>query len=248
MPNHRTPYDPLYVRNLFDRIAGRYDFLNHLLSSGIDILWRKRAVRLLRPLKPQSILDVATGTGDFAFEASRLRPREIIGIDVSTEMLRVAARKAVRRNLETMVSFQAGAAEQLPFSDKMFDAVIVAFGIRNFSSLEGGLAEMCRVLRPGGAVLILEFSRPHFFPIRKLYSFYSKHILPFVGGLVSKNRDAYEYLPNTIREFPDRREILTILQTAGFSGVQFHELTFGIATIYYGTKGTNGTSADATQG
>ncbi len=237
-PDDRTLYDPEYVQDLFNRIAGRYDFLNRLLSSGIDIFWRKKAVRLLKHSGPQRVLDVATGTGDLALEVARLGTRKVVGVDVASEMLRLAARKAVQRGFGSVISFQEGSAERLPFSDGAFDAVTVAFGVRNFSSLAKGLSEMYRVLRPDGEVVILEFSQPRSFPIRQVYGYYSRRILPLIGGLISRHREAYEYLPNTIREFPDGQAFGDILQQAGFSNIQIYPLTFGIATIYYGSKTT----------
>lgn len=235
----RATYDPEYVRTLFNRIAGRYDLLNHLLSSGFDILWRKKAVRLLGRSHPRRILDVATGTGDLALELVRLKPQGVVGVDVAPEMLRIAARKAVRKNLGNLLSFQEAPAEQLPFPDKTFDAVTVSFGVRNFSSLEQGLSEMARVLRPGGEVVILEFSRPRVFPIRQLYGLYSRRVLPLIGGWISRHREAYEYLPNTIREFPDGEAFGTILRQAGFADLQITPLTFGIVTIYHARTGTD---------
>lgn len=234
----RRTYSTEYVRSLFNRIAPRYDFLNHLLSFGIDFLWRKRAIGVLRPAHPRTILDVATGTGDLAFEAARiLSPNRVVGIDVAEEMLEIARTKAKAGGWVSTV-FETGTAEHLPFPDNQFDAVTVAFGVRNFSDLDRGLREMLRVLRPGGSLVVLEFSRPRAFPVRLLYDWYSRHLLPSLGGLISRSREAYEYLPGTIRMFPDGPDFLAILRRTGFQSVIHFPLTFGIATIYHGIKGT----------
>lgn len=234
--SRRTTFDPSHVRDLFDRIAPRYDFLNHLLSSGIDVLWRKKAIALLRPHNPLELLDVATGTGDLAFEAVRqLRPHLVTGIDVSPAMLNIGRSKAAKMAFHD-VKFTEASAESLPFKTGTFDAVMSGFGVRNFSDLTEGLSEMHRVLKPGAPVLILEFSRPRAFPVMQLYSLYSRTVVPAVGGFVSHNRQAYEYLPGTIREFPDGTDFLGLLQTAGFHSLRHIPLTFGISAIYYGIK------------
>ncbi len=232
----RRSYEKSYVRTLFDRIAFRYDLLNHLLSSGIDLYWRAKAIRLLREFRPARILDVATGTADLAIRAAELQPAQIIGIDISAEMLKLGRQKIHVRKLDYLISLQSGDAENLSFGDNSFDAVTVGFGVRNFSDLHRGLSEIFRVLRRGGVALILEFSQPKQFPIKQLYSFYSRHILPVVGGLISKSREAYEYLPATVQEFPDKNEMLGILQNVGFTSTHAYPLTFGIATIYIATK------------
>ncbi|HEX9615393.1 MAG TPA: bifunctional demethylmenaquinone methyltransferase/2-methoxy-6-polyprenyl-1,4-benzoquinol methylase UbiE [Bacteroidota bacterium] len=233
----RRTYRPEYVRTMFNRIAPRYDLLNHLLSSGIDIFWRRKAIRILQPLAPMEILDVATGTGDFAFEAADLlHPRSVVGVDVAEEMIRIGEVKAKKRGLDNVVRFAEGQAESLPFSDSSFDSVISAFGVRNFSDLNKGLREFSRVLRPGGSVVILEFSNPRAFPVRQLYRFYSDTVLPAVGRLISRNREAYEYLPGTIREFPDGDDFLSILKSAGLESPLQIRLTFGIVTIYHAHK------------
>lgn len=232
----RTTYSTSYVRSLFDTIAPRYDLLNHVLSSGLDVVWRRKAVNLLAPHSPKRILDVATGTADLAIAAVRLRPQQIVGIDLSEEMLRIGREKITRRALEQWISLQRGNAEQLDFPDGSFDAVTIAFGVRNFSNLERGLSEVYRVLAAGGWFVILEFSRPRSFPIRQLYRWYSRTIIPRLGGWISKHRDAYEYLPKTVDEFPDGEEMLAILRTIGFSPVTAYPLTFGIVTIYVAQK------------
>lgn len=236
LKSNRRVYEQSYIRTLFDTIASRYDLLNHILSLGIDVLWRKRAIRLLQPYQPQHILDVATGTGDVAFEASRLKPQRIIGIDISSKMLEIGKAKVHARNLQSIISFEKGEAEQLRFESNSFDAVTVAFGVRNFSDLKKGLSEFYRVLRDGGIVVIVEFSKPRIFPIAQVYNWYSQRILPWLGGLISKNRSAYEYLPHSISEFPDSTEFCTLLTDVGFTDVQCHPQTFGIASIYVGMK------------
>jgi demethylmenaquinone methyltransferase/2-methoxy-6-polyprenyl-1,4-benzoquinol methylase len=224
------------IRALFDHIAHRYDFLNHFLSSGFDILWRKRLVALLRPYRPNLILDVATGTADVAIEAARALGARVIGVDISTRMLDLGRSKVLTGGLKNQVDLRPGTAEHLEFDANSFDAVTVAFGVRNFADIRQGLSEMLRVLKPGGVAAILEFSRPQSFPFRHIYNFYFHHILPRIGGLISKHRASYEYLPESVRHFPDRKEFLEIVKTVGFSEGDIHPLTLGIATIYVGTK------------
>jgi demethylmenaquinone methyltransferase/2-methoxy-6-polyprenyl-1,4-benzoquinol methylase len=223
---------------LFDRIAPHYDFLNHFLSLGFDIRWRKRAVRLLKEYEPRVILDVATGTADLALEAWKLPAEKIYGVDLSPAMLKLAQRKIDRRGLTKKIVVEEGFAEHLRFPDGSFDAVMVAFGIRNFSDLRGGLREMCRVLRPGGAVMILEFSKPRLSPFRQMYSFYFREILPRIGGAISKSPEAYQYLPSTVQAFPDGKDLIKILIAEGFVGAYQYPLTLGIATIYVAEKQT----------
>ena len=225
-----------YVQSLFDSIAYRYDLLNHLLSGSIDLYWRRRAIEHLLTLQPKRILDVATGTADFAIAALRLKPRQVVGVDIAEEMLAVGRAKLKKRGLDTIVALHTGEAEQLQFDAGSFDAAIVAFGARNFENLEKGLSEMHRVLRPGGKILVLEFSRPKHFPFRQLYFFYFLNILPFVGRLVSKSKDAYTYLPDTVMKFPDGSDFLDILHNVGFHHTIEERLTLGIVSIYIGTK------------
>jgi len=232
----RTTYDQAYVRSLFDRIAPQYDFLNHLLSSGLDVLWRKRAIRTLRDYHPKRILDVATGTADLAIEAASLRPEKIVGVDISTEMIRRAEGKIARRGLQGLIELEPGSAEELRFSDGSFDAVMVGFGIRNFANLEKGLAQLHRVLRSAGVLMILEFSRPHRTPLKQAYGFYFHRILPLVGGLISRSREAYDYLPRTVAQFPDGEELLALLASIGYVRPRQQPLSGGIATIYTGLK------------
>ncbi len=221
---------------MFDRIAPRYDLLNHLLSLGIDRGWRRRAIDIVRERGgARDILDVATGTGDVALEAVRLKPRRVIGIDIAEEMLRVGRDKIRKAGASDIVSLQTGDAEHLPFPENSFDAVTVAFGVRNFEDLGGGLREMARVLRPGGTIVILEFSSPRRFPIKQLYGWYSRHILPRVGRAVSRDEGAYTYLPNSVAAFPDGERMVETVEAAGFRDVVCETRTFGIVSIYHGT-------------
>lgn len=239
IPTERQTYEHTYVRSLFDRIAPHYDFLNHFLSIGFDIRWRKKAVRLLREYKPRIVLDVATGTADLALEAWKPPVEKIYGIDLSPAMLKLAKQKIERRGLTNKITVEEGSAEELRFTDGSFDAVMVAFGIRNFSDLRGGLQEMFRVLRPGGAVMILEFSKPRRTPFRQIYSFYFTRILPRLGGVISKNPEAYQYLPTTVQAFPDGEILVKILATVGFVRAVQYQLTMGITTITIAEKPTH---------
>lgn len=221
---------------MFDSISGRYDFLNHFLSLGIDIVWRRKAVKLLKDLKPKVILDVATGTGDFAIEALDLDPDKIIGVDISEGMLEVGRKKMLDKKLDSIIELKSGDSENLPFQDNFFDAVIVAFGVRNFENLERGLAEMLRVVKPGGRVVVLEFSRPSKFPMKQLYSVYFTGILPWIGRWISRDQAAYRYLPESVQAFPDGKDFLKILSDLGYKNPQCDPLTFGISSLYWGTK------------
>ncbi|MDH5607950.1 MAG: bifunctional demethylmenaquinone methyltransferase/2-methoxy-6-polyprenyl-1,4-benzoquinol methylase UbiE [Cyclobacteriaceae bacterium] len=224
------------VAEMFNNISGKYDFLNHFLSLGIDIWWRKKAIRQLRDLKPAQILDIATGTGDLAIAALSLHPEKVTGVDISEGMLKVGREKLKRKSLDTKIELLAGDSENLPFADNKFDAVIVAFGVRNFENLEKGLSDMYRVVRPGGRVVILEFSRPRTFPFKQLYQFYFKWILPKIGKIVSKDQAAYTYLPDSVQAFPDGEDFLRILTKIGFQQTQCKPQTFGISSIYIGIK------------
>lgn len=224
------------VRSMFNSIAHSYDFLNHFVSFGIDFYWRRKAIALLKPFRPQQILDIATGTGDFAISTLTLKPAEVIGVDIAEEMLRLGREKLRRRGLDGLIKLQVGNAEELQFSDNSFDAVTIAFGVRNFENLERGLSEIHRVLKPRGAALILEFSRPKAFPFKQVYSFYLQRIVPILGGAISHNRDAYEYLPQTVAEFPDVESFSRLLKKTGFAGAQRHSLTFGTVSIYLAIK------------
>jgi len=225
------------VAQMFDHIAPKYDFLNHFLSFGIDKIWRRKAIRLLLKHSPDDILDVATGTGDFAIASLKTGARKIIGVDISEEMLAVGKAKINAIGIGNRITLQKGDSEELIFSDKSFDAVTVAFGVRNFENLQKGINEIFRVLRPGGMVCILEFSKPKYFPVKQIYSFYSFYILPFFGRLFSKDNEAYRYLPESVEQFPDGEEFLSVLIKSGFSQTKQHRQTFGVATIYTGEKG-----------
>lgn len=224
------------VATMFDNISGQYDFLNHFLSMGIDILWRKKAIRLLKAHQPKLILDIATGTGDFAIEALALNPDKVIGVDISEGMLEVGRKKLIKKGLDKRIELQVGDSERLLFDDNKFDAIIVAFGVRNFENLEQGLSDMCRVLKPGGKVVILEFSKPRTFPFKQVYQFYFKWILPKIGRLISKDSSAYTYLPESVNEFPDGEDFLGILEKTGFKETECKPLTLGISSIYTGIK------------
>ncbi|MEW6509456.1 MAG: bifunctional demethylmenaquinone methyltransferase/2-methoxy-6-polyprenyl-1,4-benzoquinol methylase UbiE [Bacteroidota bacterium] len=224
------------VGSLFDSIAYRYDLLNHLLSGGIDHYWRRRAIAELRDLRPRRVIDVATGTADLAIAAARLNPERIVGVDIAGNMLALGRRKVAARGLDRLITLQGGTAEQLEFPDASFDAAIVAFGVRNFADLAAGLAEMRRVIRPGGMIVILEFSRPAAFPFKQLYFLYFRRVIPFVGRIVSRHDTAYRYLPETVMKFPQDRQFLDILSRTGFSSVSAARLTFGIVSIYTGVR------------
>lgn len=224
------------VSQMFDSISKRYDFLNHFLSLGIDILWRKKAVAELKDLQPKLILDIATGTGDFAIEALSLNPDKVIGVDISEGMLEVGRKKLKKRGLDQRVELLTGDSEELQFEDNHFDAVIVAFGVRNFENLKKGLTDMHRVLKPGGKVVVLEFSRPRYFPMKQLYWLYFTAILPLIGRFVSKDNSAYTYLPESVKAFPDGDAFTKILSESGFNETKAKWLTFGISSIYTGVK------------
>ncbi|WKK79137.2 bifunctional demethylmenaquinone methyltransferase/2-methoxy-6-polyprenyl-1,4-benzoquinol methylase UbiE [Marivirga arenosa] len=224
------------VADMFDNISHKYDFLNHFLSLGIDIRWRKKAIKLLKEIQPKQILDIATGTGDFAIESLKLNPDHVTGVDISEGMLNVGREKLKKRKLDDRITLTSGDSENLPFEDNKFDAIIVAFGVRNFENLEKGLAEMNRVLRPGGKVVVLEFSKPKSFPFKQLYNFYFKNILPTLGKTISKDNAAYTYLPESVKSFPDGKDFTAILDKIGFKNTECKPLTLGISSIYTGIK------------
>ena len=224
------------VAEMFDNISGNYDFLNHFLSMGIDILWRKKAIRLLAKHKPQVMLDIATGTGDFAIEALSLSPKSIIGVDISREMLAVGQKKIEAKKVDDIISLKYGDSEKLPFEKDSFDAITVSFGVRNFENLRKGLEEMLRVLKPGAVVAIIEFSQPQNFPIKQLYNLYFKYILPNLGKLISKDPRAYTYLPESVGAFPFGNKFTEILDELGYKNSKCISLTFGIASIYLAEK------------
>ena len=235
-PQQNSPVSKkLQVAKMFDNIAKSYDFLNHSLSFGMDFYWRKKAVSKLTN-NPKKILDVATGTGDLAIELSKLNADQIVGIDIANEMINIGRKKIVSKGLEKVIELQEGDAENLKFPDNSFDAITVAFGVRNFENLNSGLKEMCRVLRPGGIVAVLEFSKPKAFPIKQLYNFYFRNILPIMGRTVSKSNAAYTYLPDSVRSFAEDDVFLAELGQAGFKETKQNRLTMGIATLYYATK------------
>ncbi|AEI48147.1 bifunctional demethylmenaquinone methyltransferase/2-methoxy-6-polyprenyl-1,4-benzoquinol methylase UbiE [Runella slithyformis] len=224
------------IAEMFDNVSPKYDFLNHLLSAGIDIYWRKRAIKLLKKEKPQTILDIATGTGDFAIEALALNPKKIIGIDISEGMLAVGREKIKKIGMENVIDLRTGDSANLPLESNSFDAVIASFGVRNFENLLNGLTDMFRVMKPGGTCIVLEFSKPKTFPFKQLYNFYFRYILPIVGRMVSKDTAAYTYLPESVQAFPDGNDFLKIYEQAGFKDTKCIPLTFGICSIYVGKK------------
>jgi demethylmenaquinone methyltransferase / 2-methoxy-6-polyprenyl-1,4-benzoquinol methylase len=224
------------VATMFNNISKRYDLLNHLLSLGIDILWRKKAIRLLKKKQPKKILDIATGTADFAIESMSLNPDQVIGVDISEGMLEKGREKIVRKRLNDKISLHLGDSENLDFPDNMFDAIIVAFGVRNFENLEKGLGDMLRVLKPGGTAVILEFSKPRVFPFKQLYNAYFKLVLPTVGKMVSKDKAAYTYLPQSVQAFPEGENFIRVFEATGYKNTLCKPLTFGISSIYVGEK------------
>lgn len=224
------------VATMFNNISKKYDFLNHFLSLGIDILWRKKAIRLLKPHQPKVMLDIATGTGDFALEALKLNPEKVVGIDISEGMLNVGKEKMKTKQVDHIINLQLGDSENLPFDEATFDAYTVGFGVRNFENLEKGLSEMLRVLKPNGHAVILEFSKPKSFPIKQLYNFYFNNILPGIGKLVSKDNAAYTYLPESVNAFPEGEDFVEILKKVGYNNPKSIPLMFGIASIYTATK------------
>jgi demethylmenaquinone methyltransferase/2-methoxy-6-polyprenyl-1,4-benzoquinol methylase len=225
------------VAEMFDNISPKYDLLNRVLSVGIDIIWRKKALAFLKKDKPKYILDIATGTGDFALEAlAQLKPEKIIGVDISEGMLAHGREKMKNKKLDHKIELQKGDSERLLFEDNTFDAVIVAFGVRNFENLEKGLSDMYRVLKPEGKVVILEFSKPKTFPIKQLYNFYFKNILPNIGKAISKDARAYTYLPESVQAFPEGKDFVGILEKVGFQETVCKPLSFGISSVYVGKK------------
>ena len=237
MSNIVTPYKDErskkeQVEEMFDNIAHRYDFLNHLLSLGIDIIWRKKAVKFIGTIQPKKILDVASGTGDFAFEALTLNPDKIIGFDLSEGMMKYGRAKAANKNVSHLVEFVKGDSEIMPFDNATFDAITVGFGVRNFENLEAGLKEIFRVTRPGGKIAILEASMPKNTIIRALFSLYFGKIVPIIGKLFSKDARAYSYLPESVKVFPEGLVFVKILENIGFINVEWKPLTFGACAFY----------------
>ena len=225
------------VEEMFDNIAPTYDTLNHRLSWDIDKGWRKKAIRQLLPFQPKAILDIATGTGDFAIlSVKELRPQRMIGIDISEGMMKIGQKKVEAEGLQHIVSFKKDDCTHLSFDDNSFDAVTAAFGIRNFQNLDQGLSEMCRVLKPNGHLSIVELTTPVSFPMKQLFKLYSHTMLPVYGKLISKDTSAYSYLTKTIEAFPQGEVMLGILRKAGFKNASFKRLPFSICTMYFATK------------
>ncbi|QTN38811.1 bifunctional demethylmenaquinone methyltransferase/2-methoxy-6-polyprenyl-1,4-benzoquinol methylase UbiE [Cryomorphaceae bacterium] len=224
------------VAEMFNNISKRYDFLNHFLSLGIDKGWRKNVVKLAKAEKPERILDLATGTADQAIALRVTQPKEIIGVDISEGMLEQGRVKVSKQGLDDLITLSLGDSEDLPFPDDHFDVLTVSFGVRNYENLKKGLSEMLRVIRPGGKVIILEFSQPEKFPMKQLFGFYSKRVLPTVGRLVSKDPRAYTYLPDSVDAFPYGTAFTDVLEELGYRETTIAPQTFGIASIYTGTK------------
>ncbi len=225
------------VEQMFDAIASRYDTLNHWMSLDIDRRWRRKAISQLAPYSPKEILDIATGTGDFAIQTAKmLHPTRLVGADISEGMMEIGRQKVAREQLDDIISFAKEDCMQLSYADASFDAVTAAFGIRNFADLDQGLREMCRVLRPGGHLSIVELTHPTCFPMKQLFKIYSHTILPAYGRLVSRDKRAYRYLTATIEAFPQGETMMGILQKAGFKSASFQRLTFGICTMYMAEK------------
>ena len=224
------------VATMFNNISKKYDFLNHFLSMGIDILWRKKAIKMLKASQPKQMLDIATGTGDFAIEALKLNPTSVTGVDISEGMLSVGKEKIKKKGVDNIISLELGDSENLRFDDNTFDAYTVGFGVRNFENLEKGLGEMLRVLKPNGTAIILEFSKPKTFPIKQIYNFYFNKMLPGIGNLISKDNAAYTYLPESVDAFPDGKDFTQILEKVGYKNPETTTLMFGIASIYKANK------------
>jgi len=224
------------VQAMFDIIAYRYDLLNHLLSLGIDRGWRRRLVKIMANDKPEHILDLACGTADLSIAASKIKPHSITGTDIAENMLAIGREKVNQKGLSDMITLQKADSENLPFADARFDAAMVAFGVRNYENLPKGLAEMYRVLKPGAKAFILEFSKPKKFPVKQVFRFYFKFILPLIGRMVSKHSSAYSYLPESVSAFPEDQEFVGLMLSAGFKKAEFISLSFGITNLYIGIK------------
>jgi len=236
-----TPYQDKESKNqqvakMFDAISGRYDFLNSLLSAGIHKGWRKKCVKLLEPKHPKSILDVATGTGDFAIACAKLMPEKITGIDISEGMMKVGREKLKQLKLDHLISLELGNAEDLQFAENSFDAIVVGFGVRNFQNLELGLSNLYKVLKPGGTLVVLEFSYPTNFLVKTFYNFYFSYITPLIGRIFSKDRRAYSYLTESVKAFPHNQDFVDILLKQHFKNASYRSLSWGVAAIYKGEK------------
>ncbi|NBA86383.1 bifunctional demethylmenaquinone methyltransferase/2-methoxy-6-polyprenyl-1,4-benzoquinol methylase UbiE [Emticicia sp. CRIBPO] len=225
------------VTEMFDSISPKYDLLNRVLSAGVDVYWRKKALKMIAKQPNNLVLDIATGTGDLAIEAVKtLNPDKIIGVDISEGMLSVGRQKIKALNLENKIEMRLGDSEKLLFEDNTFDTVIVSFGVRNFENLLKGLTDMNRVTKPGGTCLVVEFSKPVLFPFKQLYWVYSTKILPLIGRMVSKDASAYSYLPESVKAFPDGKDFAKVFEEAGFKNIIIKTLTFGICSVYIGKK------------
>jgi len=224
------------VARMFDNISPKYDLLNRVLSFGIDQYWRKVAIGMLRSQNPKHILDVATGTADFAIAALALNPQKVVGVDISAGMLDMGRVKLKERNLIERIELVQADSARLPFSDQQFDAATVAFGVRNFEVLGDGLADIYRVLRPNGKLIVLEFSKPTLFPVKQLYYLYSRYVLPLIGRTISRDKTAYTYLPESVAAFPEGKDFLDHMEQVGYRNLQQKRLTFGICSIYSGQK------------
>lgn len=241
MANNVTPYKDNrskkeQVAEMFDNVSGNYDFLNRLLTFGIDQKWRKLVVKTVAKKKPETILDIATGTGDFAIMLAKLNPKKVIGLDLSQGMLDIGIQKIAKKNLSNLIEMVQGDSENLPFEDNSFDAITVGFGVRNFENLDKGLQEILRVLKPNGIFIVLETSQPEGSIMKPLFKFYSKYIIPTIGRLFSKDKSAYDYLPESAAAFPYGKKFNNILQKNGFNTIANKPLTFGIASMYTATK------------
>jgi len=234
-PYNNTETKKKQVTEMFDNIAGSYDFLNHTLSLGMDNIWRKIAIKKLSN-KPATILDIATGTADFAISASKHTNANITGIDISQGMLDVGVEKITKKGLTNRIQLQLADSENLPFQNNSYDAITSGFGVRNFEDLNKGLSEMYRTLKSGGKVAILEPSEPTHFPLKQFYNLYFHHILPFIGGIISKDKNAYTYLPDSVSAFPSGNDFLTELDKVGFKECKHIPLTFGIVSLYIAIK------------
>lgn len=225
------------IERMFDEIAPNYDRLNGLLSLGIDSYWRRESIKALRSYQPRLILDIATGTGDFAILAQKiLNPRKIIGIDISTGMMAIGKEKVKARHLDPVISFEQQDCSGLSFADNSFDAATAAFGIRNFEDIDTSFQEVLRVSKPGGVFLFIELSTPEVFPMKELYSLYTKYMMPVLSGTMATEKSAYEYLPESIAAFPQGREMMLILKKNGFRNIRLRRFTLGIATLYIAEK------------
>ena len=235
-PYTNTETKKQQVEAMFNNIAPTYDFLNHILSLNIDKIWRKKLRKRLQKNKPETILDIATGTGDLAFELLKLQPKKIVGIDIANEMLNIGRKKLTKLKTKNIIEFKKDDSENLSFKNNKFDAITCAFGVRNFENRSAGLTEMYRVLKNNGEIIILEFSEPQNILLKKLYFFYFKKILPFFGKIISKDKHAYTYLPNSVDNFVHGTNFLTLLQNVGFNNTQQKKLSFGIASMYIANK------------